>query len=116
MSAVFGSYDGQLENTSSMSDVADVFRTHCKINDLTNDFEKKCNIQELHFLLSFWSYCPLLIKLCVKAANQTIGHTLCTLFLIECINKNIIFYIISTMLKTITSAIQCIIINAYFDL
>ena len=28
MSAVFGSYDGQLENTSSMSDVADVFRTH----------------------------------------------------------------------------------------
>jgi len=29
MSAVFGSYDGQLENTSSMSDVADVFRTHC---------------------------------------------------------------------------------------
>ena len=31
MSAVFGSYDGQLENTSSMSDVADVFRTHCNI-------------------------------------------------------------------------------------
>jgi len=28
MSAVFGSYDGQLENTSSMSDVADVFRIH----------------------------------------------------------------------------------------
>jgi len=28
MSAVFGSYDGQLENTSSMSDVADVLRTH----------------------------------------------------------------------------------------
>ena len=28
MSAVFGSYDRQLENTSSMSDVADVFRTH----------------------------------------------------------------------------------------
>ena len=28
MSAVFGSYDGQFENTSSMSDVADVFRTH----------------------------------------------------------------------------------------
>ena len=28
MSAVFGSYDGQLEKTSSMSDVADVFRTH----------------------------------------------------------------------------------------
>jgi len=31
MSAVFGSYDGQLENTSSMSDVADVFRTHCAV-------------------------------------------------------------------------------------
>jgi len=31
MSAVFGSYDGQLENTSSMSDVADVFRTHCEV-------------------------------------------------------------------------------------
>jgi len=29
MAAVFRSYDGQLENTSSMSDVADVFRTHC---------------------------------------------------------------------------------------
>jgi len=28
MSAVFGSYDGQLENTSSMSDVAGVFRIH----------------------------------------------------------------------------------------
>jgi len=33
MSAVFGSYDGQLENTSSMSDVADVFRTHCMTLD-----------------------------------------------------------------------------------
>ena len=31
MAAVFRSYDGQLENTSSMSDVADVFRTHCNL-------------------------------------------------------------------------------------
>jgi len=31
MSAVFGSYDEQLENTSSMSDVADIFRTHCSL-------------------------------------------------------------------------------------
>ena len=28
MSAVFGSYDENLENTSSLSDVSDVFRTH----------------------------------------------------------------------------------------
>jgi len=41
MSAVFGSYDGQLENTSSMSDVADVFRTHCFMSEfLQNGLNK----------------------------------------------------------------------------
>jgi len=33
MSAVFGSYDGQLENTSSMSDVSDVYFVHTGSDD-----------------------------------------------------------------------------------
>jgi len=52
MSAVFGSYDGHLENTSSMSDVADVFRKHCLIIRIPryrfSTFKKVVNVSGVH--------------------------------------------------------------------